>query len=300
MVIAIMGVVVALLLPAVQTARESARRMQCGNNLRQIGLALSLYTSSHGVFPPGRGPIHPAIFSPQAYLLPMLEQESLSWEIDFSAAPVTYNLGAKVMNGAANSTAASHRINVFVCPSDREAGRVPGVPFGGTNYVACTGSGAVVSGTLVAADGVFYLGSAVAPAHLLDGLSHTALFSERTLGPGTTSTGSHDAHRLMVERPGASDTPIDLCQSEIPQYTERGAKWILGNYGNTLYNHGLTPNDHRFDCLNAAQQKGMLAARSEHAGGVHLLMADGSVRFRENGIDPALWSAVATRSGSEL
>src|SRR5437879_7154229 len=76
-VIAVIGVLVALLLPAVQAARESSRRLSCGNNLKQIGVALQNFHGVYGRFPMGRGQPVPGIFSPQPSLLPYLEENSL-------------------------------------------------------------------------------------------------------------------------------------------------------------------------------------------------------------------------------
>ena len=83
-VIAIIAVLIALLLPAVQQAREAARRAQCKNNLRQMGLALHNYESTYSMFPPGG---NSTTFSPQARLLPYLEQSNLQGLIDFSLKP---------------------------------------------------------------------------------------------------------------------------------------------------------------------------------------------------------------------
>jgi prepilin-type processing-associated H-X9-DG protein len=82
-------------------------------------------------------------------------------------------------------------------------------------------------------------------------------------------------------------------------YTARGGKWILGNYGNTLYNHFYAPNSDSWDCMNLPQQKGYLAARSLHPGGANVLACDGSLRFVEDGVDLTLWRTFATRAGSE-
>jgi hypothetical protein len=83
-------------------------------------------------------------------------------------------------------------------------------------------------------------------------------------------------------------------------YRERGAKWILGNYGNTLYNHYYTPNAATWDCMNLQQQKSLSAARSAHPGGVMLLVCDSSVRFATDSIDQSIWRAVATRRADEV
>ena len=82
---------------------------------------------------------------------------------------------------------------------------------------------------------------------------------------------------------------------------QRGGKWIDGHYGNTLYNHYYPPEPPgKWDCGNASHNKGLSTARSNHAGGVNLLLADGSVRFVRNAVQPATWRALATRDGGEV
>src|SRR6188768_2713975 len=115
-VIAIIGVLIALLLPAVQQAREAARRVQCKNNMKQIGLGLHNYLSTFNVFPPGGTWPHPLAasgsvggpFSPQARILPYLEQAALSNLIDFS----------KPYGDQPNVSRT--RIATFMCPSEVE------------------------------------------------------------------------------------------------------------------------------------------------------------------------------------
>ena len=188
-VIAIIGILIGLLLPAVQIARESSRRTSCANNLKQLGLALHGFAETHGCFPSGRGGPAPLVFSPQAMLLPYVEQSGLQSTLDFTLAPTDLVIAGVSYSGAKNRPAATQRIAMLCCPSDPADGRVPGLDYAGTNYAANASSGAN-QGSLTDADGVFYLTSAVTFAKLIDGSSHTAAFSERQLGNGDTIADS--------------------------------------------------------------------------------------------------------------
>jgi prepilin-type processing-associated H-X9-DG protein len=83
-------------------------------------------------------------------------------------------------------------------------------------------------------------------------------------------------------------------------YGERGAKWIIGNYGNTLYNHYYGPISPEWDCMNITQQMGLTAARSVHPGGVMTLFCDGSVQFMDDDVDLEVWRGLATRAQGEV
>jgi prepilin-type N-terminal cleavage/methylation domain-containing protein/prepilin-type processing-associated H-X9-DG protein len=305
-VIAIIGVLVALLLPAIQAAREAARRASCTNNLRQLGIAMQNCHAAQGTLPSGRGAPAPKIFSPQAYLLPYVEEGALNALIDFKQAPVFVVVAGIPYSGDANNAAAIESVPLLLCPSDAVAGRVPGSAYGATNYVACTGSGKIDAGTINNSDGVFFNGSHINFKHITDGTSHTVAFSERGLGPGlefnSPALPSDQRPNYILEL--LSATPVSDAGCAEPTngtwYEARGAKWILGNYGNTLYNHYLTPNSETWDCMNLPQQKGFLAARSYHPGGVNALYCDGSVRFIEDEINWSPWRALATRDGQEI
>ncbi len=303
-VIGIIAILIALLLPAVQAAREAARRITCRNNLKQLGLALHNYHDVHGSFPQGRGAALPGVFSAHAYLLPFVEQANLQSLVDFSSAPTTFSIGGGgVFDGSANADAASTAVPFFLCPSDGSE-RIPGSSFAATNYAGNAGSGLVAAGSLDNADGVFFRGSRIGFRHLTDGTSHTAAFSERPLGTGSSPTTSDaiDADRDVLELPFGSDPSETICAnaSAGSLFTERGGKWILGNYGNTLYNHALPPNAAIWDCMDMRQQKARMTARSNHPGGVHVVFCDGSVRFISDGIDLVAWRALATRAGGEV
>lgn len=302
--IAIVGALVALLLPAVQQAREASRRLTCMNHLRQLGVALHNYHSVRQRFPPGRGDPLPGVFSTHAFLLPYLEQGAVRQSINFQQAPTTFSVaGGVVHSGAANLAAATTRLEMFECPSDSAGPGVAGSEFGATNYAASAGSGLGQSGSLTAADGVFFKGSRIALRDLLDGSTLTVAMSERLLGAGTNGLNDveSDPARMMLEIPGGNDPTPTVCSapSSGNAYRERGAKWILGNYGNTLYNHYYPPNAVTWDCLNVQQQKGLLAARSAHPDVVVTLYCDGGVRPVSNAIELALWRAAATRGGSD-
>lgn len=303
MVIAVIGILIALLLPAVQAARAAAQRSSCTNNLRQLGVALQNHHATQQEFPPGRGTPAPKIFSPQARLLAYLEEQALEAAVNFDEPPATYTAPPSIVyDGAKNLAAAVTVCPAFLCPADSTLGRVPGSDFAATNYAANAGSG-LGGGALATADGVFMLGVAMRIKDITDGTSHTAAFCERTLGVGgEASADGGDAARAMREIPGTTTPDATACAvaASGTWNHERGAKWIVGNYGNTLYNHALGPNAVDCDCLNATQQKARMAARSVHPGGVNTLLCDGSVRFIVDGVDLTTWQALATRVGNEL
>ena len=155
-------------------------------------------------------------------------------------------------------------------------------------------------GNLSSANGTFVRGPGFRPADVPDGLSNTVAFSERPLGPGGAGPGEMPVR--LRELPGGTDPTTDACDDPSPGVwnTERGAKWIVGNYGNTLYNHGMPPNAGACDCTNATQQEAQMTARSYHTGGVNVLVGDGSVRFVADEVSSDIWLSVASRSSGDL
>jgi prepilin-type N-terminal cleavage/methylation domain-containing protein/prepilin-type processing-associated H-X9-DG protein len=179
-VITIVGVLIALLLPAVQSAREAARRVSCLNNLHQIAVGLQGYHAATGSFPPGG--IEPAFqvsggrqFAWSAFLLPHIEQESLWAAIDFS----------KPSYAAANAQAAAAVIPTYLCPSrPRTSPLVKGC--GATDYGGLYGE-AIGShpsgGSWVAENGVMIYNRAFKIADVRDGTSNTLAVAENSLFP---------------------------------------------------------------------------------------------------------------------
>lgn len=304
-VIAIIGLLVGLLLPAVQAAREAARSMTCRNNLRQLGLALHNYESAHRSLPPGRGAPLPRAFSLFPYLLPQLEQSNLYGRLDFSKAPVSFAVGATQYDGSANLVVAHTSLPTLLCPSDLYGQRVPGLDFAATNYAGNAGSGLYQLGTLSGGDGVFYLNSQTRFADLTDGSSNTVAIAERTLGygDGAPSSVQQMYRRGIIELIPGLDPSDANCHQFVPPApwnTERCGKWLLGNYGNTLYNHYFTPNPSRSDCMNIQQQKAQMAIYSMHSAGAYAIFCDTHVRFISDGIDQTTWRALGSRSGGEV
>jgi prepilin-type N-terminal cleavage/methylation domain-containing protein len=326
-VIAIIAILLGLLLPAVQKVREAAGRTKCQNNLKQLGVALHNYHGVFGRFPPARYPFSPPpplVHSALARLLPYVEQESVGSLIDFTTPPVYFS--GTTPPSAGNYQASITVVHLWVCPSDAIQAVVPGAAslavmpngaisqtdhYAGTNYVTCVGSGsaAVNWGKYASSDGMF--GQVPFTAlDVSDGLSNTAAFSESLLGfgsdaePPSSGGALTDPTRQVLTLTGSTTTDDANCSAGASNgaywSNVRGAKWINGHYADANYNHHLLPNDSRWDCSNASHNPGQAAARSQHPGGVNLLLGDGAVRFVTNGIGPATWQALATRNGGEV
>jgi prepilin-type N-terminal cleavage/methylation domain-containing protein/prepilin-type processing-associated H-X9-DG protein len=313
-VIAIIAVLIALLLPAVQAAREAARRASCTNNLKQIGLGLHNYHAALDCFPVGflypPGAV-PSTTSPLQYrwsalaqLTPFLEQVNLANALNFNIPIASRPSGGGAFwpYDPANTSAMGVRVGLFLCPSD--GGTAPDPTTGPVNYAFCTGDGSN-GGDATNADGVFILGPSTSVAGITDGTSQTAAVSEQWLGlPGPYSFPAGTAPPTPLARAFArlANPPLtDAACAVAPDgwLVNKGTSWWDGNYLNTLYNHYLTPNSSRYDCVTY-HNPGWKAARSQHPGGVDVLFCDGHVGFVKNAVNPGLWSALATRAGGEI
>ena len=317
-VVAIIGMLVALLLPAVQSAREAARRVQCGNNLRQIALAAALHETARGSFPVGSEarqwaarPTWPHQYfrwSMLAHLSPYYEEAQLLAGIDLSV-PLYVGLASTAISPQ-NKSVVKTLVPLFLCPSDKGT-RVADFA-GPTNYAGCTGAGRD-GGTPFDTDGMFFVNSRVLAKDVADGLSRTVLFSESTLGEGagTTTRGPEVTAASAYAFVMGSPLSAPACEAAIYwNWTDpRGFSWANGEYRTTLYNHARLPNDATIDCIGTVMETGdarrtyagygLRAARSRHPGGVNVATADGGVRLVGDDIDAAVWRGAATRAGGE-
>lgn len=327
-VVAIIGILLALLLPAIQFAREAARRTRCLNNLKQLGTALHNHEAALKRFPAGAvsqpyppAPSHPHTFyrwSALAALLPYLEQQSVLDSLDLSL-PM-YMPGPGFPISEPNRAGIGQMLPVFLCPSDM--GRPVKDGMGPTNYVACAGSG-IDGGTPFQTDGIFYANSATRFADIVDGTSHTVAFSESLLGADTRRDASgalvghspERSYKFVLTFFGSPELSDLKCEGSLNFNTRasgnepRGFAWASGEYRSALYNHYYPPNAASYDCITSVTMDptpppakpilysayGWRAARSLHPGGVNVLLADGSARFIEDTIDHGVWSELSTR-----
>jgi prepilin-type N-terminal cleavage/methylation domain-containing protein len=331
-VIAIIAVLIALLLPAVQSAREAARRIQCVNNMKQLGLAVHNYNDAFQVLPFGKGDDYMAVvmsapmyarWSAFSQLLPQLEQAALFNSINFALPPDVPNIGASGMgfmpafsspNGA-NVTATMMMVAAFLCPSD--GGGTLDWP-GATNYAANEGSwlcdaceltpSTVAPGVLP--QGPFYNRSYVRLSAFTDGTSQTVLFSERRRGQNTPDPRS-DLYQMndasSLDQTYQMCTGLDMTMA-MALTSRVGASWAVGDMTCTTYDHVSTPNTRSCAAMDSGMMMSgsmvnmavQLPPTSFHAGGVNVLLGDGTVRFVKDSINLNAWRALSTRNGGEI
>jgi prepilin-type N-terminal cleavage/methylation domain-containing protein/prepilin-type processing-associated H-X9-DG protein len=285
-VITIIGVVIALLLPAVQ----AARRAWCANNLKQIGLALHNYQGSIGVFPPAYVSAVPsgvenypelgAGWGWGAMILAQLEQRPVYDGVNFQI-PIP---------DAASATTRQTVLSVFLCPSSTPDGPV-GVTgdeaqkvvlvddMAAGQYIASAGQGEVeeLPGSN---NGVLFRNSRIAFRDVTDGLSQTLLVGERSrnLADATWVGAVASGHVCTNPR-----WPVRDCATSNVM---------------VMANTGPCPDE---PWVNVPNHKGSKADDywSLHPGGCNFLLGDGSVRFIKESVNPKVFSALASRAGGE-
>jgi prepilin-type N-terminal cleavage/methylation domain-containing protein len=329
-VIAIIGVLVSLLLPAVQQAREAARRTQCRNNLKQIGLAIHNYHDQHGVFPPGyvgtpfgSGTINgvsypdgnangPSGFAWGALLLPQLDQQPLYHSFNFQAAcwdvPNLPLIGTKMAaflcpsatggsdgfvvdryDGSAwapNLSSTPYNPTVFIAHSHYVTNAGIHQPWGRETAYTDFSQPEIVpqNGNQPATiDGPFFRNGRIRTADVNDGLSNTVFVGEHS------SILSNKTWVGVV--PWSATWP----KAPFPSSCNSGGALVAAH-------SGPEPHDRPQVVIHAPNNPFGHTDEmySEHVGGAHILLGDGSVRFVSEFINAFTWVALSTRDGREV
>ena len=326
-VIAIIGILIGMLLPAVQQVREAARRIACANNCRQIGLAALNYESAFGGFPPSW--LQPtqgtdrAGWSVQGQLLPYLEQSNVASNIDFA---ISYRAVGDVEVGGRFVDLASLRIPVYLCPSEvrdevrlDDNGEPENYPL---NYACNAGVWFVYGGTAngQTGNGALQVDKRTSFEEISDGSSNTLLFSEVKAytpyfrngdsAPADPPSNPRDIAGLPNDGRGTVDTIRQTGHTE----------WVDGRSHHSSFTSVFTPNTLvpltnglvTLDVDWTSHQEGRdgeddpiatyaaVTTRSFHAGGVNVTRADGSTQFFNDNIDLITWRALSTRNGGEV
>ena len=317
-VIAIIAVLIALLLPAVQQAREAARRTQCKNNLMQIGLALSNYMMAHEVLPPGtqndKGPIRSKEadgyhMSWCTQILPYIEQQNVYEHIDFT----------KSVYDPLNAAVRQQPVNTFICPSD-PGNRLAG---NGTSALAAVTSYCGIHNDFetpidVKQNGVLFLNSSVRYEQIRDGSSNTIFVMESRLNGGSDLgwiSGTKASLRNVVVVVSGGLPANLLGQLSLDGFTaiEEEAKELSS--GNPIPGNAAEPQfrSHASSIGNAnsgnvrqeladleSGREFVGGGSSNHVGGGHFGMGDGSIRFISQNISPKLLRNLAHKSDGEM
>ena len=317
-VISIIGVLVALLLPAIGAAREAARRMDCSNRIRQIGIAISNYESVYRKLPAMRlgnalenGPY--ARTSGLVMILPYLEQTALHEKMQSS-----------IVNGHLSSTIASamllpcpgpgstgaggqviqpwlDKLSLFRCPSDPKTELE--AEMGYCNYVFSVGD-TIVDNANQATRGIFESGRFRRLSEIIDGLSNTIAMSEVRVDGKMFEWMSDDELlkpcRYSERNRCTASVTLNSPPSQ-PEFFGRGRRWVDGAPIYTAFNTILPPGDVSANHRNDSDLTyGNFAAGSYHASGVNCLFGDSSVRFISSSINCGDLSAIAPTTDSGI
>lgn len=277
--ISVIGVLIALLLPAILSARSASDAVVCRNHFRQFGVGLQQYMTAFGRAPRTKT-VHGTSF---VALLPYMDQKNV------------YGL----ITGEGENLRSSdfHQPEIFVCPQDPVTNSRKLSTNIAENVGICAdgeerkGSGKTHDGVILRFDDP----GQVTPASIRDGLSNTSAYGEIIAYPRPDRSRLIYMHASDGVRCGAATGIQDWCRSAeigIPAWSfRRGSDWIRSMAQVNHYMHVMPPNDK--DCLFTP------GSTSMHRDGAHTVLCDGSVRFVSSSIDSSIWQAAGSRAGSD-
>ena len=316
-VIAIIAMLVTLLLPAVQAARSAARRIQCINNVRQLGLALNNYESAQGYFPPSWKPSRNMEgkidgWSASAQLLPYLEEGPLYTNVDFDISYTSATLPSGLPLGSA-------RVAILMCadePGDRVRIKNDVPTYYPLNYGANVGVWFVFAPeTGKGGPGAFYPASKLKTGKFSDGMSKTIAFAEvKAWNPYFRNAGHKNpepapANVLATTLSGQFKTNSGHTESLDGRCHQTGVTGLFTPNTKVPFVSSSDEGDLEYDVDWTNQQEGKSAtvptyaavtARSYHDGGVNIVRMDGSAQFVSDDVALPVWQAMFTRSGGEV
>jgi prepilin-type N-terminal cleavage/methylation domain-containing protein/prepilin-type processing-associated H-X9-DG protein len=331
-VISIIAVLIALLLPAVQSAREAARRIQCVNNLKQIGLGMHNYHTAYNSFPLSNTAAWSygydsnwGAWSAHALLLGYMEGQPIYNSCNFNW--VTWFAQGWYINLTVTNTV----LNVFVCPSDGESPDIPNSRqwAGDTNnYFASLGTTTATwsdpPSVQPDSTGVFATSKAYGVQHITDGTSNTIAFGEGLIATDThwlpwrggVSSGTGGRNYLLDARDNIPALMADLndCTNFFRSHqhpngaNDKGFRWCMGGHGIASFNTIVPPNSKQYNwggCRLDFEGGGFafgqyMNATSNHPGVVNFLFADGSVKPLKDSIDIKTYWSLGTRNKGEV
>jgi prepilin-type N-terminal cleavage/methylation domain-containing protein/prepilin-type processing-associated H-X9-DG protein len=322
-VIAIIAILIGLLVPAVQQVRQAAARLQCSNNLKQIGLGAHDYHDTYKRFPPGTNIPAPVAYTtaPAGYptisagpvvagqsfgvfiaLLPYIEQGPLYNQLNLVGTKTWYTTNpalampgysSQYVNCVGPTSPGATVIPILICPSDSAPNQITYTTGGVTYYFGANTYGGVAGTaafyyTAMTSDGIFYHNSTVRVTDVTDGTSNTFFFGEKNR--------NDPQFNILYPNDPLSSTYGGWAWANV----DGGEDYLLGATINLRPLNWMIPTTATSDPGYVLEDDRVQCFGSQHTGGANFCFADGSVRFVTNSISPATIAALCTRAGGEV
>ncbi len=318
----VISLLMAILMPAAQSARESSRRIECANRLKQIMLGTEAFASNRQRYPEyssggtdQQGRLHGNV-CPLVEILPYVDRADVYQRMDLVNWHGAYDAyGSGQLYSPQNAEFVTLTIPLYQCPSDQNHP-------GSSSYRANMGTGADWYTYRPAppfdscfdsknGNGAFEVMKELRPGDFTDGLSNTVMYSERVIGDGNGAQFDSWRDYSQVDDAWPHCTTEELhttCQGiagiAAQHASYAGFTWLFASKSHTAYDHILPPNSRISDCAHDGTQEpsatnSAISARSQHFGVVNVVLGDGSVRTMSEHIEINLWHELGSRNGHD-